>query len=79
MREVQITVAGRGGSRDVLRTLAQVFERHPGDRRVSFVVEVPGRGGGLRVRAGTSHRIRPSEGFVRDVELVCGAGAVCLK
>ncbi|MBK9241341.1 MAG: DNA polymerase III subunit alpha [Acidobacteria bacterium] len=79
VREVQITVAGRGGSRDVLRTLAQVFERHPGDRRVSFVVEVPGRGGGLRVRAGTSHRIRPSEGFVRDVELVCGAGAVCLK
>jgi hypothetical protein len=79
VREVQIRLAGEAGSRETLRALAQVFERHPGDRRVSFVVEVKGVDRGLLVRAATSHRIRPSEGFVRDVESVCGAGAVSLK
>ena len=79
VREVQIRVGGDCGSREALRTLVQVFERHPGDRRVSFVVEVKGVDRGMLVRAATSHRIRPSEGFVRDVESVCGAGAVSLK
>ncbi|MCR4374869.1 MAG: DNA polymerase III subunit alpha [Acidobacteria bacterium] len=79
VREVQIRLGGLGAARETLRSLVQVFERHPGDRRVSFVVEVKGSEGGLRVRAATSHRIRPSDGFVREVELVCGAGAVSLK
>ncbi len=34
---------------------------------------------GLRVRTATARRIRPSDGFVRDVEAVCGPGAVVLK
>jgi DNA polymerase-3 subunit alpha len=79
VREVQIRLAGDGGSREALRSLVQVFERHPGDRRVSFVVEVKGVDRGMLVRAAVSHRIRPSEGFVRDVESVCGAGAVSMK
>ncbi len=79
VREVQIRLAGEGGSRESLRSLVQVFERHPGDRRVSFVVEVKGVDRGLLVRAATSQRILPSEGFVRDVESVCGAGAVSMK
>jgi DNA polymerase-3 subunit alpha len=79
VREVQIHLGPDAGSREALRSLVQVFERHPGDRRVSFVVEVKGGAGGLRVRAATSHRIRPSDGFVRDVESLCGAGAVSLK
>ncbi|HUR21271.1 MAG TPA: DNA polymerase III subunit alpha [Vicinamibacterales bacterium] len=79
VREVQIRLAGECGSREALRSLVQVFERHPGDRRVSFVVEVKGVDRGMLVRAATSHRIRPSEGFVRDVESVCGAGAVSMK
>jgi len=79
VREVQIRLVGERGSREALRSLVQVFERHPGDRRVSFVVEVKGAERGMLVRAATSHRIRPSEGFVRDVESVCGAGAVSLK
>jgi len=79
VREVQIRLAGSGTARQTLHSLVQVFERYPGDRRVSFLVEVPGDHGSLRVRAATSHRIRPSEGFVREVETVCGPGAVSMK
>ena len=48
VREVQIRLAGgRGTDRDAMRRLASVFERYPGDRRVSFVVEVNGRAPGV--------------------------------
>jgi len=59
--------------------VAAVLERHPGDRRVSFVVRVNGAGPPLRVRAATARRIKPTEHFVREVEAVCGAGSVLLK
>lgn len=79
VREVQIRLSGQSAARDRLRSLVAVFERHPGDRRVALCVELNGGLGGLRVRTATSHRIRPSDGFVRDVEAICGAGAVSLK
>jgi DNA polymerase-3 subunit alpha len=79
VREVQIRLSGATAARDRLRALVAVFERHPGDRRVALFVELNGGLGGLRVRTATSHRIRPSDGFVRDVEAICGAGAVSLK
>ena len=63
----------------VLRRLADVLERHPGDRRVSFILRVNGDGPPLRVRTATARRIRPSDTFVRDVEALCGAGSVLLK
>ena len=78
VREVQIRLTGRGLGRDVMRQLAGVLERYPGDRRVSLVVEVNGAQG-LRVRAATSHRIKPSDRFVKDVEAVCGQGTVTLR
>ena len=78
VRGVEITLAGPGLARGTMRELADVLERHPGDRRVSLVVEVNG-GAALRVRAATARRIRPSDTFVRDVEAVCGAGSVLLK
>jgi hypothetical protein len=78
VRGVEITLAGPGLARGTMRELADVLERHPGDRRVSLVVEVNG-GASLRVRAATARRIRPSDTFVRDVEAVCGAGSVLLK
>ena len=56
-----------------------MLERHPGDRRLSLVVDVNGRGPHLRTRVATARRIRPSDQFVRDVEALCGAGAVVLK
>ena len=53
-------------------------DRQPGDRRVALVVE-RGPPAPMRVRAATARRIKPSDLFVRDVEAVCGAGAVVLK
>jgi DNA polymerase-3 subunit alpha len=78
VRGFEITLAGPRLARGTMRELADVLERHPGDRRVSLVVEVNG-GESLRVRAATARRIRPSDMFVRDVEAVCGAGSVLLK
>jgi DNA polymerase III subunit alpha len=79
VREVQIRLSDQSTGRERLRSLVEVFERHPGDRRVALFVELNGGLGGLRVRTATAHRIRPSDGFVRDVEAICGAGAVELK
>jgi hypothetical protein len=62
-----------------MRRLAAVLDRYPGDRRVSFVVEVNGRTPSLRVRTASAHRIQPSDRFVHDVEAICGAGTVVLK
>ena len=78
VREVEIRLSGRGLGRDAMRSLADVLERHPGDRRVSLLVDLNGARH-LRVRAGTARRIRPTDIFVRDVEAVCGAGSVVLK
>jgi DNA polymerase-3 subunit alpha len=78
VRGVEIRLAGKGLARPVMRELANVLDRYPGDRRVSVIVEVNGSSR-LRVRAATARRIKPSESFVRDVEAVCGAGTVVLK
>jgi DNA polymerase-3 subunit alpha len=78
VRDVEIRLP-RGCPRDALRRVADLIDRHPGDRRVSLVVEVNGAGPALRVRASTARRIRPSDHFVRAVEAVCGAGSVSLK
>jgi DNA polymerase III subunit alpha len=77
VRNVEIRLAGQRLARAAMRELADVLERHPGDRRVSLVIDVNG-GRNLRVRAATARRIRPSEVFVRDVEALCGAGSVVL-
>jgi DNA polymerase-3 subunit alpha len=77
IREVEIRLSG-SVARQMMRDLNDVLERHPGDRRVSFVVEVAG-GSALRVRAATARRITPSDRFVRDVEALCGAGAVHMR
>jgi DNA polymerase-3 subunit alpha len=77
VREVEIRLSG-GMARQMMRDLNDILERHPGDRRVSFVVEVAGAAA-LRVRAATARRITPSDRFVRDVEALCGAGAVHMR
>ncbi len=79
VREVEITLSGKGLGKDVMRQVAAVLERHPGDRRVSFVVRVNGAGPPLRVRAATARRIKPTDHFVREIEAVCGVGSVLLK
>jgi DNA polymerase-3 subunit alpha len=79
VKAVEIRLAGSRLARTTMRELAALLERHPGDRRVSVVVDVNGGPTHLRVRAATARRIRPSETFIRDVEALCGAGAVILK
>jgi DNA polymerase-3 subunit alpha len=78
VKAVEIRLAGKGLARTTMRELATLLDRYPGDRRVSVVVEINGPTQ-LRVRAATARRIRPSDHFVRDVEALCGAGAVTLK
>jgi DNA polymerase-3 subunit alpha len=79
VREVEITLPGRGLGKDLMRQVAAVLERHPGDRRVSFVVQVNGGGPTLRVRTATARRIRPTDHCVREIEAVCGPGSVQLR
>jgi len=78
VREVEITLSAKGG-KELMRQVAAVLERHPGDRRVAFVVQLNGSGPQLRVRAATARRIKPTDHFVREVEAVCGPGSVVLK
>jgi DNA polymerase-3 subunit alpha len=78
IREVLVTVPARQSSKEFAKSLQAVFERHPGDRRVSIVIDT-GRDDGMRVKTQTQRRVRPSDMFVRDVEALCGAGAVELK
>jgi len=82
VREIEIRMTAPNLRREAMQRLEGVFERHAGDRRVSFVVEVNASGAGngaFRVRAGTARRIRPSDTFVKDVEAICGQGSVTLK
>jgi DNA polymerase-3 subunit alpha len=78
VREVEIRLQGAGLGGSAIRSLAGVLEKHPGDRKVSVVVELNGARN-MRVRAVTARRIRPSEEFVRAVEAVCGTGSVVMK
>ena len=75
---MEIRLAGAGLARPTMRQLADVLDRHAGDRRLSFVVELNGQVG-LRVRAVTARRVRPSDTFVKDVEAECGTGTVLLR
>jgi DNA polymerase-3 subunit alpha len=79
-REVAIRLAVPPHGRRTFETLAELFIRHRGDRRVTFELEVRNAGGPLRVVAAVDRiRIRPSEGFVQELERICGAGSVSLR
>ncbi len=78
VREMEIRLAGKGLTPPAMRALADVLDRHHGDRRVSFLVELNGSSR-LRVRTATARRIKPSDQLVREVEALCGAGTVVLK
>jgi DNA polymerase-3 subunit alpha len=79
VRQVRIHLAGSRITRDLMRQLAEVLERYSGDRPVAVDVDVNGKAPALRVRAAISHRVKPSDRFVRDVEAICGAGSVTLR
>ncbi len=76
--EVLVTVPAGKGSREFATSLQAAFEKHPGDRRVSILIDT-GQGDGMRVKTQTQRRVRPSDAFISDVEALCGAGSVELK
>jgi len=78
VREVEIRLQGAALGGSAIRTLAGVLDKHPGDRKVSVVVELNGSRH-MRVKSVTARRIRPSAEFVRAVEAVCGTGSVVMK
>ncbi|TAK17738.1 MAG: hypothetical protein EPO35_02495, partial [Acidobacteria bacterium] len=78
IREVLVTVPATQTSKEFAKSLQAVFEKHPGDRRVSILIDT-GQGDGMRVKTQTQRRVRPSDLFVSDVEALCGAGSVELK
>ena len=67
--------------RGLFETLDEIFSRHRGDRRVSFVIELPAAPKQLRVRADVSSqiRVRPSASLIAEVEQVVGVGSVELR
>jgi DNA polymerase-3 subunit alpha len=82
IREVLVTVPARQSSKEFANSLRLVFERHPGDRRVSIVIAAEPAEGipeGMRVKTLIQRRVKPSDVFVRDVESLCGVGSVVLK
>jgi DNA polymerase-3 subunit alpha len=79
VREVEILLAGRRVEREMMHRLGAAFERHAGDRRISFVVEVNGQRQPLYVRIAVGSRVKPTDRFVKDVEAICGTGSVTLK
>jgi DNA polymerase-3 subunit alpha len=79
--EMAITVAMPPHGRETFEALADLFSQHRGDKPVTFQLLVKGQNRPLRVRAQVSShiRVRPSSALVREVEKICGAGAVALR
>jgi DNA polymerase-3 subunit alpha len=77
-REVAIRVT-RPVDRGLFEALGEILSRHPGDRRVSFEMEIDGRR--LKVTADVSSqiRVRPSSTLIAELERVVGQGAVSLR
>jgi hypothetical protein len=67
--------------RGVFEALGEVFQRHRGDRRVSFEMELASGPTPMRVRSDVSAQIRvkPSPALVAEVEHIVGQGAVSLR
>jgi DNA polymerase III subunit alpha len=68
-------------NRGLFEQLGEVFSRHRGDRRVSFLIELPSDAKRLCVRAEVSAqiRVRPCPALVAEVEQIVGIGSVSLR
>ncbi len=79
-REVAIRVR-MPADRGIFEALGAVFQRHRGDRRILFEMELASGPTPMRVRADVSAQIRvnPSPSLVAEVERIVGTGAVSLR
>ena len=80
-RELAITVFVPPHGRETFEALAELFDRHRGDKPVMVQLELRDRERPLRVRAQVSSqvRVRPSPAFVAEVTRLCGEGSVSLR
>lgn len=64
-------------NRGTVEALANLLRRHQGPGRVVIEIDVRREDRPIRVKTDLSHmRIRPSENLVKEVEELCGEGAV---
>jgi DNA polymerase-3 subunit alpha len=80
-RGVAIRLSTPPHGRATFEKLWDVFDRHKGDRRVAFHIELTDSDRPLRVRVDVNAqiRVRPSESLVSEVEKICGQGSVSLR
>jgi DNA polymerase-3 subunit alpha len=80
-RELAITLAVPPHGRQTFEALAELFDRHRGDKPVTLQLELRGSGRPLRVHAQVSSQIRvkPSQAFLSAIRELCGEGAVVLR
>ena len=78
-REVVIHLQNGKQARTTFEQLAELLDRHRGDRRVFLELDVKGQERALRVRSEVAQRVKPSERLVTEVELLCGSGSVELR
>jgi DNA polymerase-3 subunit alpha len=78
-REVVIHLQNGKQARTTFEQLAELLDRHRGDRRVFLELDVTGQERALRVRSEVAQRVKPSERLVTEVEQLCGSGSVELR
>jgi DNA polymerase-3 subunit alpha len=78
-REVIIHLQNGRQERTTFEQLAELLDRHRGDRRVLIELDVQGVERALRVRSEVAQRVKPSERLVTEVEQLCGSGSVELR
>ena len=80
-RELAITVVVPPHGRETFQALADLFDRHRGDKPVMLQLELRDRARPIRVRAQVSSqlRVKPSPAFLAEVAKLCGDGSVSLR
>jgi DNA polymerase-3 subunit alpha len=80
-RELAITIPAPLQGRTTFEALAELFERHRGDKPVTLQLEVRLNDRPVRVSAQVSAqiRVRPSPDFLAAVQRICGEGSVALR
>ncbi len=78
VREVHLHIPPALSGDPPVDALKAVLARHPGPVPVVFVVEDPG-GRKVFLAAGDSHRVRPAEPLVREIESILGESGVFLQ
>ncbi|MBE55779.1 MAG: hypothetical protein CL479_04275, partial [Acidobacteria bacterium] len=80
VNRLKVSLTSPPHDRDTFKRLAELFNRHRGDRPVEVVLEVQLKDGPQRVRLDLSAvRIKPSRDLIDSVEDICGPGAVMLR